>query len=288
MIYLNISQLYAIFNGKNYKKFTIFIKAAMNIELLYWGRSWGNLSKSGKRQFEYHPYCQLEICEAGHLLMTTDQGKFVLQAGDMLLLPPGTGHYVTYPDENNKFYSLKFEAAAAPDEPALLLNCDFNLWCIKSFNFCHSEDARYAMPITNNNREIVEGVLTLCMKRFMPERVQHRSHEPEIFKKIRDTVLFSGAAINVEDCAERLNMSTQQLNYQFSKALKEYDLSPDKYSVKKIIDQAILYQIDRYLDFTDFSLSMIASQLKFNNVYTFSRYYKRLTGISPVKRRQQR
>ena len=122
----------------------------------------------------------------------------------------------------------------------------------------------------------------------MLESERHRSHEPEIFKKIRDTVLIAGAAINVESCAERLNMSTQQLNYQFSKALKEYGLSPDEYSVKKIIDQAILYQIDRYLDFTDFSLSMIASQLKFNNVYTFSRYYKRLTGISPVKRRQQR
>ena len=258
----------------------------MDIKLLYWGRSWGKLSKSGKRQFEYHPYCQLEICEAGHLLMTTDQGKFVLQAGDMLLLPPGTGHYVIYPDESNKFYSLKFEAAAAPAEPALILNCDFNLWCIKSLNFCHSEDARHAMPITNSNREIVEGVLGLCMKRFVLKSGRQQSHEPEIFKKIRDTVLFSGAAINVECCAERLNMSAPQLNYQFSKALKEYALSPEEFSVKKLIDQAILYQIDRYLEFTDFSLSTIAGQLKFNNVYTFSRYYKRLTGISPIQRRK--
>ena len=258
----------------------------MDIKLLYWGRSWGKLSKSGKRQFEYHPYCQLEICEAGHLLMTTDQGKFVLQAGDMLLLPPGTGHYVTYPDESNKFYSLKFEAAAAPAEPALILNCAFNLWCIKSLNFCHSEDARYAMPITNSNREIVEGVLELCMKRFCQASAQRRSHEPEIFKKIRDTVLTSGAAINVENCAERMDLNAAQLNYQFSKALKEYALSPEEFSVKKLIDQAILYQIDRYLEFTDFSLSTIAGQLKFNNVYTFSRYYKRLTGISPIQRRK--
>ena len=100
--------------------------------------------------------------------------------------------------------------------------------------------------------------------------------------------MISGKAINVESCAENLNMSAAQLNYQFSKALKEHGVSPENYSVKKLIDQAILHQIDRYLDFTDFSLSMIAQQLKFNNVYTFSRYYKRLTGISPVKRRQQR
>ena len=260
----------------------------MDIELLYWGRSWGNVSKGGKRKFEYHPYCQLEICEAGHLLMNTDQGKFVLRSGDMLLLPPGTGHYVTYPDESNKFYSLKFEASAAPGNAALILNSTLTQWCINSLQFCHPADARYSMPITNSNREIVEGVLNLCMKRFCADDVQRQTGEPEIFKKIRDAVLISGEAINVESCAERLSMSAAQLNYQFSKVLKENDLSPEKYSVKKLIDQAILHQIDRYLDFTDFSLSMIAKQLKFNNVYTFSRYYKRRTGISPVKRRQQR
>ena len=76
-----------------------------------------------------------------------------------LLLPPGTGHYVTYPDENNKFYSLKFESSAATTAPTLLLNCILSQWCINSLNFCHPADARYAMPITNSNREIVEGVL---------------------------------------------------------------------------------------------------------------------------------
>ena len=261
----------------------------MDVELLYWGRSWGSLTRdTGKRHFEYHPYCQLEICEAGHLIMTTDRGKFVLQAGDILLLPPGTGHYVTYPDGNNKFYSLKFEATTAPDTPTMFFNSTFTRWCINSFNFCHPENARYAMPITNSNREIVEGVLELCMKRFCRHHTRKPGGEPEIFKKIRDTVLLAASAINVESCAELMNMNAAQLNYQFAKALKEYGLSCEEYSVKKIIDQAILYQIDRYLEFTDFSLSMISEQLKFNNVYTFSRYYKRLTGISPVKRRQQR
>ena len=261
----------------------------MKIELLYWGRSWGKLTPGvGKRGFEYHPYCQLEVCEEGHLLMYTEHGKFVLRAGDMLLLPPGTGHYVTYPDEHNKFYSLKFEASETPETPAMFFNSTFTDWCIKSLNYCHPENARYAMPITDSNREICEGILKLCMERFCRQGSKHGSHEPEIFKKIRNSVLSAAAAINVEDCAERLGMNAAQLNYQFCKALKEFNLPQAEYTVKKIIDQAILYQIDRYLDFTDFSLSMIARQLKFNNVYTFSRYYKRLTGISPVKRRQQR
>ena len=260
----------------------------MDIELLYWGRSWGKLSKNRKRHFEYHPYCQLEICESGHLLMYTDHGKFVLRAGDMLLLPPGTGHYVSYPDENNKFYSLKFESSESPAAPGIILNSPFNEWCIKSLNFCHPENARYAMPITDSGREIVEGVLSLCVKRFCHQDARTQHSEPEIFRKIRDCVMIAGSAVNVESCAAYMDMSAAQLNYQFSKTLKALSLSPEEYSVKKIIDQTILYQIDRYLDFTTFSLSFIAGQLKFNNVYTFSRYYKRLTGISPSDRRKKR
>ena len=108
----------------------------MDVELLYWGRSWGKLtSDTSKRHFEYPPCCQLEICEAGHLLMTTERGKFVLQAGDILLLPPGTEHYVTYLDENNKFYSLKFEASTTPDTPTMFFNNTFTRWYINSFNF---------------------------------------------------------------------------------------------------------------------------------------------------------
>ena len=82
-------------------------------------------------------------------------------------------------------------------------------------------------------------------------------------------------------------MNTAQLNYQFSKTLKQHDLPHEQYSVKKIIDEALLYLINRYLDFTDFSLEAIASQMKFNNVYTFSRFYKRLSGISPGRRRSR-
>ena len=80
-------------------------------------------------------------------------------------------------------------------------------------------------------------------------------------------------------------MSAAQLNYQFAKELKKFNLLPEEYSVKKIIDEALLYLINRYLIYTDFPLGTVSRQLKFNNVYTFSRFYKRLTGISPSSRR---
>ena len=255
----------------------------MNIRLLYWGRSWENFSRSRRIHFEYHPYCQLEICVRGSVIMHLADKDHVLHAGDMFLVPPGIAHQVMYPDRN-EFYSLKFECSNPPAAPVHIENSKFTAWCIASFRQCHSSSARMQLPIDPETREIIEGLLMICMKKFLDTGTE-RSGEPVLFKKIREAALRTGYCITVSDCAEILEMNTAQLNYQFSKTLKQHDLPHEQYSVKKIIDEALLYLINRYLDFTDFSLEAIASQMKFNNVYTFSRFYKRLSGISPGRRR---
>jgi len=261
----------------------------MDVELLYWGRSWGSSKPAGgKVQFEYHAYCQLEVCVHGKMPIVVPDKEYILHAGDMLLIPCGVGHCVLHPDADHEFYSLKFEASAAPATPYFANSCKFNRWFISTLQECYTPEARYSMPIDPASRELVEGVLLLSMKKFLHKSTNHPCNEPTIFRKSRQIVLSSSTCINVNECAQKLDMNAAQLNYQFSKELKEYGLNQQEYSVKKIIDEALLYQIDRYLDFTDFSLNTIASQMKFNNVYTFSRYYKRLTGESPGNRRKKR
>lgn len=257
----------------------------MSVKLLYWGRSWGKLTRGGRRIFEHHPYYQLEVCVSGRIVIRLPDCEFTLYGGDMLLIPPGTGHCVVYPDSDNEFYSLKFEAEDFPvAAPVFSASGRFNKWCIKSFGECHAAEVRYALPVDSSSREIVEGVLLLILKHLLAGRSAEKE-QPPVFRKIYQTALRGGVVISVSECAAALNMSVPQLNYQFRKELHEYKLDPAEYSVKKIIDQALLYLIDRYLDFSDLSLSTIARQMKFNNVYTFSRYYKRLTGFSPKERR---
>ena len=259
----------------------------MDVKLLYWGRARGYCSKPARRVFEMHPYCQLEICVSGNIIMQTPEQKFVLHAGDMLLLPGGIGHTVIYPDADNEFYSLKFEASVPP-QVYLLGNSQFSQWCIASLQHCHVPEAFLAMPIDQSNREIVEGTLYLFLQHCRRCNDFPEENDPPLVSRIRNLTLAYGKCLNVTECAEFMQMTAAQLNYQFACTLREYNLSASEYSVKKIIDQALLYLIDRYLDFSDFSLSTIARQMRFNNVYTFSRFYKRMTGIPPRLRRQQR
>ena len=261
----------------------------MDVKLLYWGRSWDQCSDhaNAKVQFEYHAYCQLEVCVRGRILLILPEKEFVLHAGDMLLIPNGIGHLVRYPEAANEFYSLKFESSQAPDKAQFISKSKFTDWLIKTLRECHEPQARYFMPIDQNSRELVEGILLLSMKKFLRSNQPLPEQEPPLFRRIRQTVLSCGTCINVSECAQKLQMNAAQLNYQFSKELREYNLSMQEYSVKKIIDEALLYLINRHLDFTDFPLHIIARQMKFNNVYTFSRYYKRLTGAAPRNRRQK-
>ena len=183
-----------------------------------------------------------------------------------------------------KSFAAAEAAGFAVAAPVFSAGCRFNNWCIKSFGECHESEARHALPVDASSREIVEGLLLLSMNHLLSGRNVDKE-EPPIFRKIHQTALRGGVVMNVADCAAALNINVPQLNYQFRKELHEYKLDPADYSVKKIIDQALLYLIDRYLDFSDLSLSTIARQMRFNNVYTFSRYYKRLTGYSPKERR---
>ena len=155
----------------------------MNIRLLYWGRSWENFSRSRRIHFEYHPYCQLEICVRGSVIMHLADKDHVLHAGDMFLVPPGIAHQVMYPDRN-EFYSLKFECSNPPAAPVHIENSKFTSWCIASFRQCHNSSARMQLPIDPETREIIEGLLMICMKKFLDTGTES-SGEPVLFKKIR-------------------------------------------------------------------------------------------------------
>ncbi|MBE6380011.1 MAG: helix-turn-helix domain-containing protein [Lentisphaerae bacterium] len=259
----------------------------MKVRLLHWGRSWEHLSHGNQRQLEYHPYCQLELCVRGKILMRTAEQLFVLHRGDMLLIPRGVGHMVSYPDGDNEFYSLKFEVDPTPVGARFAGQCKFSSWCIKSLSGCHLPSARYALPIDSETREIVEGILSLTVKHFMNQDTAVEPEEPELFRKIRQIVLGGTGCTSVDEIARQMDMNTAQLNYLFSKTVQHSGGKNQALSVKKLIDNALLYQINRYLDFTDFSLSQIAMLLNFNNVYAFSRFYKRLTGVPPGQRRKK-
>ena len=259
----------------------------MEVNILYWGRACNVFRPKGRRD-EIHPYAQLEICARGRIAVRGNDGTITLTAGDCLLIPPGIRHNCLYPCHDNEFYSLKFETSPLPEQFSLCKADDFTRWFLTSLRGCHQPEQQLAMPLNDSNREILTGITGMMLAHILHPAASRRTDaEPPVFTEIRDAVLSCGEYINVENCAELLGTDAEKLHYRFAKALKTFDLSPRDYSVKKLIDEAIVSQINQYLDFTELTISGIAEQMKFNNIYTFSRFYSRLEGYSPRERRRK-
>ena len=250
----------------------------MPVNILFWGRDWDKF-RMRNQGWDLHPYAQLEVCARGRIAVRVVGGTIELAAGDCLLIPPAVRHGCFYPFPDNEFYSLKFERAQLPKQHLLCRADDFTRWFLTSLRNCHRPEQRLGMPLNDSNREILNGITEMLMAHLLrPIPPPGPDTEPPIFSAIRETVLGLGQYVTVEDCAELLGMDSARLNYRFAKELKAFHLTHDRWSVKKIIDTALLSQINKYLDFTELTISEIAKQMKFNNIYTFSRFYRRLEG----------
>jgi len=258
----------------------------MKTHLLYWGRSWNELRRHASA-CETHSYAQLEICVRGRIAVRGNEEVIRLNAGDCLLIPPNLPHSCFYPEAEHEFYSLKFARSALPNHLLLCRGNDFTRWFAAGLRCCHAPEQRLAMPLNDANREIIEGSTEMLLEHMMRSvHAPETPAEPPVFAEIRNAVLCSGASINVESCAEAMGINAAQLNYRFAKERKAFHLSARDWSVKRVIDQAKIHQINQYLDYTELAISEIARQMQFNNIYTFSRFYRRLAGCSPRERRR--
>lgn len=80
---------------------------------------------------------------------------------------------------------------------------------------------------------------------------------------------------DVQFYAAKLCITT---TYLYKLTQKEMLASP-----KELIDQQIVTQIKTYLANTDYSIGQIAAEFHFDDVSYFCRFFRRMTGLSPMK-----
>ena len=108
---------------------------------------------------------------------------------------------------------------------------------------------------------------------------QSRQGEPYILSAIKELVSRYGYNVNIPFITEQLAVSRSQLHYRFSKSTNG---STD---IKAFIEDVLLSLAEKHLRYSTMNVSEIASELNFPSIYSFSRFYKRKTGKSPLKMR---
>ena len=109
---------------------------------------------------------------------------------------------------------------------------------------------------------------------------QAKQGEPYICSAIKELVSRYGYQVNIPFAAEKLSLTRSQLHYRFAKS------SNGSTDIKAFIEDALLKLPEKHLRYSPMNISEIASELNFSSIYSFSRFYKRKTGISPMEMRK--
>ncbi len=236
-----------------------------------------------------HSYYQIELCVNGTVTFNCGRRKLLLHSGDWMLIPPGTLHSMTYEGKDLEYYSFKFEIINSDivlgNELIFQAHNELSAWVISSLVSQRPPDKYLYMPI-NENRMVLESLL-MSMLRQLLRPVNDPDAVPPLLRSIAGMIAEEGAKVNMQHVAEHMKINVSQLKYRYKLAVKDHFAGQQcKLTLKEFFDHELIKQIDRFLFYSDLALGEIAEQTKFNNIYTFSRFVKRLTGETPSQRRR--
>jgi AraC-like DNA-binding protein len=257
----------------------------INCHLLHWSYEKHTVPEVPEHT---HSYFQIELCVNGLIKFKSQCSNLALHSGDWMLIPPGTPHSMIYEGRDLEYYSFKFEVVS-PDimigSNLILQEADvLSSWVINSLSTLRPPDRYLYMPI-NENRVVLEALLLSMLQQALTT-IAGKPVMPKLLQNIADMIAEEGAKVNIQRAAERLQMNIPQLKYRYKIICREYPaVGLANVTLKEFLDRELMKQIDRLLFYSDLPLGDISEQTMFNNIYTFSRFVKRLTGETPSHRR---
>jgi len=231
---------------------------------------------SGKKQLaaglHTHEYWQLEIITQGMVHSGLLGQSIALQTGDMLLIPPGWKHEFIYDKPELTWTTLKFEWNDH-DTPVWGGHIHGNMFTnrlISSF--------RTAIPgiaYKDYEKAFVNGFLETIFRYVQSDDFRNAGNQSyQLAKLVAEKVLLrNGQAITIHELAEELSYTRSHL----SKRFKEITGG----NLKSYIDQVRVQKVEEMLRYREHSVSEIAIELGFNDLFSFSKFYKKHSGMSP-------
>ena len=245
-------------------------KKSFDVELLYFSHA--HFSGSA---FHCHSYFQLEYCIGGQLEACDDGQKLFLNPGDYWLIPPGCRHSFRKSKDMLDFISVKFSASA----PAVskIRHDPVGRYYLERIRTVLDNETPFS-PYTGDGKKIIENYLSGILRHLIQPEIEAPKSKFETF--LQNAIYEFGAAVNVDELAEKNNLSRTEFKYRFRKEIGHG-------KIKSYIDSIMLKMIEEHLLYSDSPLNKVADELHFPSIYAFSRYFKHHRGITPSEFRRK-
>ena len=224
-----------------------------------------------------HPFWQLEIIYGGSGFFISNGRKYEFHSGDVIIIPSGLMHIFNYPGDPCKWLSIKFTVENYSDKalPAIFnKNSTFN----DLQNIVKRLLTQNRIP-DNSIQGILNSILKVFMQLYELEFGHEFQHHSEFLDQIFEFVSINeGKYITVNDVAEEVGLSSKYTSERFKKEAG--------CTLKRYLDEERFKHARRLLSFSETSVTNIAEQLDFSDVYAFSRFFKHWAKQSPRQFRE--
>lgn len=219
-----------------------------------------------------HPFWQMEIpYSTGISVINSEQTA--LKSDDILIIPPKTPHRFQYQRSGIEFVTLRFQTKGIyPSSKYIIASHNPNIQSIRSVIVTLLGD----QPLIDMNiiQAITALISSMVSLTFMPKQPELYHESSELVRDVTAVVRGRiGENIRILDIASEIGLSVDNLSKRFrqdtGKTLKQY------------IDEYRTTEAKKILLHTCDSVSEIAFQLGFLDVYSFSRFFKRMTNQTP-------
>ncbi len=240
------------------------------LKLIYYSH---DIRAKGETPFHSHKFWQLEIIISDRILLKTDEGENILPSGCTVLLPPGANHQLRYLENNSEYISFKFEYSEEVNEnrTSILSENNDNRILKESLTEYLAERETLNMTSTRITEHLISALV---------ENNTSTQEKDEFFSIAEDYVSsHCFKQITVDKLAQAIGCSVSLLNLRFR---EKRGISP-----KKFIDSERGKLLKSYLLYSTLSIAQIAEKMNYPDIYSFSRFCKRLTGSYPGQLRKQ-
>lgn len=239
------------------------------LKLIYYSH---DVRKKGETPFHCHKFWQLEIILSDRISLKTDHEERILPPNSIVMIPPETNHQLRYLENDSEYISLKFEYfdGAPENRISIIPETDDNVLLRDSLTKYLSGRNILTPGSTRVTEHLISAVL---------ENNISSEEKDELFSIAEDYVAsHCFRQITVTDLAQATGCSVSLLNLRFR---EKREISP-----KKFIDIERGKLIRSYLLYSTLSIAQIAEKMNFPDIYSFSRFCKRLNGSYPGELRK--
>ena len=247
-----------------------------------------------------HNFFEILWITRGRGIQNIDGTEFPLSSNDLFLIPEGQVHYITKA-ANISGYLLCFKEdfwRYAPTGVRNLQSSLFNNLLINSYFHPKKTDAdeitsllenmlhEFKKPEYTSKTELLAAYMKVLLikihnlKTSISTAAKANAKEYHLFEQAID-LLEKGyrARHEVTYYAGKMNISVRKLT-------QICQLFSGK-GAKELIDQRIMSESKRFLQFSSLPIKEIAARLNYSDQFQFSKFFKKHAGISPVAYRLQ-